>query len=184
MKKIIIIALLGLLALPMHAQQKDVKPAKSTTGKETGKTHVMNAGEKIKIYDEETDPMNQIEEALDLARSTDRLVICQVGGNWCPWCIRFANFIDSDMEIKDLVEKHFVYIHVNTSKEHKNPDVLKRLGNPGRFGYPVLVILNHEGNVIHIQNSAYLEQGKGYDQKKVKEFFQNWTLKAINADIK
>ena len=38
---------------------------------------------------------------------------------------------------------------------------------PARFGFPVFVFLNAEGNVIHIQDSSFLEQGNGYDTKKV-----------------
>lgn len=134
-----------------------------------------------KVYNEDADPMQQIEAALEEARVTGKLVICQVGGNWCPWCIRFAHFIEQDEAIRRVVKENFVYIHLNTSKEHKNLEMLKRLGNPGRFGYPALVVLNREGEVLHIQNSSYLEKEKSYDAKKVLEFFQNWTQKAIET---
>ena len=132
-----------------------------------------------KIYDEKADAMSQIDKALDEARESGRFVICQVGGNWCPWCLRFAKFITEDEEIANVVKENFVYIHVNTSKANKNEEALRRLGNPGRFGYPVLVILDEEGRVMHIQNSSYLEEGNSYNHKKVLEFFLNWTRKAI-----
>ena len=132
-----------------------------------------------KIYDEKADAMSQIDQALDEARESGRFVICQVGGNWCPWCLRFAKFITEDEEIANVVKENFVYIHVNTSKANKNEEALRRLGNPGRFGYPVLVILDDEGRVMHIQNSSYLEEGNSYNHKKVLEFFLNWTRKAI-----
>lgn len=182
MKKIIVLVIAAMLAMPMFAQEKkgNVKKTENTAVKKT-KTKE-DKGLK-KVYDEERDPMSQIDEALEEARNTDRLVICQVGGNWCPWCLRFADFITSDEEIDSFVKEHFVYIHLNTSKEHKNPEMLKRLGNPGRFGYPVLVVLGRDGEVLHIQNSSYLEEEKSYNRKKVLEFFQNWTIKAIE-DIK
>ena len=132
-----------------------------------------------KIYDEKADAMSQIDQALEEARESGRFVICQVGGNWCPWCLRFAKFITEDEEIANVVKENFVYIHVNTSKANKNEEALRRLGNPGRFGYPVLVILDDEGRVMHIQNSSYLEEGNSYNHKKVLEFFLNWTRKAI-----
>ena len=132
-----------------------------------------------KIYDEKADAMSQIDQALEEARESGRFVICQVGGNWCPWCLRFAKFITEDEEIANVVKENFVYIHVNTSNANKNEEALRRLGNPGRFGYPVLVILDDEGRVMHIQNSSYLEEGNSYNHKKVLEFFLNWTRKAI-----
>ena len=178
-KKIIILAIATMLAMPLFAQQKKeaVKKAKPNTEKKAphGETGLK------KVYDEEVSPMEQIDNALEEARNSGRLVICQVGGNWCPWCLRFAQFITDNEEIRKFVEENFVYIHLNTSKEHKNLDMLERLGNPGRFGYPVLVVLGHEGEVLHIQNSSYLELEKSYDTKKVMDFFKNWTLEAIKT---
>ena len=178
MKKLLLLSLAILLVMPVMAQKKNtVKKNAPAAAVSVGE--VNDDGSAKKIYDEEIDPMSQIDEALELARQTSRFVICQVGGNWCPWCLRFAQFITKDPEISKIVDENFVYIHVNTSKEHKNYEALKRLGNPGRFGYPALVILNEEGNVMHIQNSSYLELDKSYDRKKVLEFFLNWTRQAI-----
>ena len=56
---------------------------------------------------------------------------------------------------------------------------MKRLGNPARFGFPVFVVLDSKGNVLHIQDSSFLEEGKEYSEKKVLRFFKNWTPKAV-----
>ena len=52
---------------------------------------------------------------------------------------------------------------------------MKRLNNPARFGFPVIVILDENGKVIHTQDSSFLEEGKGYDKNKVERFFKSWT---------
>jgi hypothetical protein len=57
--------------------------------------------------------------------------------------------------------------------------MLERLNNPARFGFPVFVVLDGEGRVIHIQDSSFLEEGQGYDKEKVLRFFKNWTPKAV-----
>ena len=166
MKKGFLLILWAALLLPVWGQ---VSPAQN-----------LNKHKDLpKVYDEKADAMSQIDQALEEARESGRFVICQVGGNWCPWCLRFAKFITEDEEIANVVKENFVYIHVNTSKTNKNEEALRRLGNPGRFGYPVLVILDDEGRVMHIQNSSYLEEGNSYNHKKVLEFFLNWTRKAI-----
>lgn len=128
-----------------------------------------------KLYNEEIDPMAQIDAAVQLAGRTDRLVICQVGGNWCRWCLMFAKFISSDEEISSLIEDNFVYIHVNYPRQGASEDLSRRLGNAGRFGFPALVVLDTDGSVLHIQDSSYLEEGEGYDREKVLRFFKNWT---------
>ena len=139
-----------------------------------------------KVYDETIDQMEQIDKALTQAGDQGKFVICQVGGNWCPWCLRFADFITKDEEIAKVVDDNFVYIHVNynprkSTDETRDKAMLKRLGNPGRFGYPVFVVLDSDGKVIHIQDSSFLEEDKSYNKEKVLRFFNNWTPKAVNA---
>lgn len=181
MKKLFILIFAMTLALPIMAQNK--KPAKTTPNKAAAaqkQADTPNEG-LPKVYDEDINAMEQIAQALDMARATNRKVLCQVGGNWCPWCLRFANFITKDEEIAKLIEENYVYIHVNTSKQNKNIEAMKYLGNPGRFGYPVFVILDSEGRVMQTESSAYLEKDKSYDRQKVYNFFYNWTDKAIET---
>ena len=148
----------------------------------------INAQETIKrVYNEDINPNEQIDQALATAKAEGKFVVCQVGGNWCPWCLLFTDFISKDSTIKQLIEENFVYIHVNYNprssgdavKAKQTTAMLKRLGNPGRFGYPVFVILDEKGKVIHIQDSSFLEEGKGYNKDKVLRFFRNWTPGAV-----
>ena len=139
------------------------------------------------VYDEQINPMEQIDNALSKANSEGKFVICQVGGNWCPWCLRFADFITADNTISQVIDEKFIEIHVNYNprkssgeeKAEQTAAMLKRLGNPARFGFPVFVVLKENGKVLHIQDSSFLEEGEGYDQKKVLRFFKSWTPKAV-----
>ena len=144
---------------------------------------VGRAQEKLAVYDETVDVNVQIDRALAQAKQEGKFVVCQVGGNWCPWCLKFAEFIAADKDVSQVVEDNYVYIHVNynprkaTSEgdKAKAAKMMKRLGNPGRFGFPVLVILDWKGKVVHIQDSALLEEGNGYNKEKVLRFFKLWT---------
>ncbi len=142
------------------------------------------AQEKTKVYDESIDPMEQIDGALAQAKAQSKFVVCQVGGNWCPWCLEFARFITADEEISKTIRDNYVYIHVNynprkTSDKAAAAKMLKRLGNPQRFGFPVFVVLDSGGSILHIQDSALLELDKSYDKAKVLRFFRNWTPAAV-----
>lgn len=134
----------------------------------------------VSVYDEKVNAIDQIRQAVAKAKVSGKYVLCQVGGNWCPWCLRFATFADTNATVKNIIDSNFVYIHVNYSKANKNIDAMKYLGNPARFGFPVFVIIDDGGKPIHIQNSSYLEMNKGYSEKLVSEFLLNWTSKAIN----
>ena len=150
-------------------------------------TVVVNAQTGLKkVYNEDINPIEQIDQAIAKAKSEGKFVICQVGGNWCPWCLRFADFITNDSTISKVIDENFEYIHVNFNPRKSGSEVqqqqaaalMKRLNNCGRFGFPVFVVLDEEGKVIHIQDSSFLEEGKGYHQEKVLRFFKNWTPKA------
>ena len=135
-----------------------------------------------KVYDETINTKTQISSALADAASQNKLVICQVGGNWCPWCLRFAQFIVDDAEIASLIDKNFEYIHVNYSRSDKSEataETMKRLGSPQRFGFPVFVVLDAKGEVLHIQDSSFLESGNSYDREKVLRFLRCWTPEAL-----
>lgn len=140
-----------------------------------------------KVYNEDINPIEQIDQAVVKAKSEGKFVICQVGGNWCPWCLRFADFITKDSTISKVIDENFEFIHVNynprrsqrAEKLEQGKTLMKRLNNCGRFGFPVLVVLDNEGRVIHIQDSGLLEEGESYNQKKVLSFFKNWTPGAV-----
>lgn len=140
-----------------------------------------------KVYNEDINPIEQIDQAIVKAKAEGKHVVCQVGGNWCIWCLRFADFITKDTSISQFIDENFVYIHVNynpkksegEAKAQQAAALMKRLNNCGRFGFPVFVVLDQEGNVIHIQDSSFLEEGEGYDKEKVMRFFKNWTPDAL-----
>ena len=142
-----------------------------------------------KVYNEEINPIEQIDQAVAKAKTEGKFVVCQVGGNWCPWCLKFADFIANDTAISKVIDENFEYIHVNYNpRESQGPEqveqgkaLMKRLDNAGRFGFPVFVILDEEGKILHIQDSSFLEEGEGYNQEKVLRFFKNWTPSAVKG---
>ena len=164
-KKLILSWLVALLTLPLSAQTAQKK-----------------------VYDEKINPLEQIDKAVSKAKSEGKFVICQVGGNWCPWCLKLTDFISRDTAISQMIAANFEYIHVNYNPRKsqgaeqlvQGEMLMKRLCHAGRFGYPVLVVLDEAGRVIHIQDSGLLEEGEGYNQKKVLDFLKGWTPKAVN----
>lgn len=136
--------------------------------------------EEVKIYNPNADARADIDAAVARAKKSKKHVFIQVGGNWCPWCIAFHQLVDATPALKTYLNDNFEPVLVNWSKENKNEAVMASLNYPGRFGYPVFVILDGKGKVLHIENSAYLEEGKGHSVKKVTDFLKNWTYAAVD----
>lgn len=135
----------------------------------------LSAQQTVKIYNPEADAKAEVVAAVVKAAAEGKHVFLQIGGNWCPWCVRFHKMITEDMKLDSLIHVNYEVVKVNYSKENYNKELLASFGYPQRFGFPVFVILDEKGNVLHTQDSGYLEQDKGYDPEKVKRMFLNWS---------
>lgn len=136
--------------------------------------------EKKLLYVPTIDGMKQLDEAVAKAKLENKHVLVQVGGNWCPWCIKFNKFCIETPKIDSVLKSGFVVIHLNYSRENRNYSALERLGYPQRFAFPVFVVLNSKGERLHTQDSGLLEKDKGYDTLKVVTFLKNWIPDALN----
>ena len=139
-----------------------------------------NAQQREPIYNPKADAQEQLDEAVATAKSENKNVMIQIGGNWCSWCYLFHDFIRNDPGLDSLIDDNYITVHINYSKENYNKPVLESLGFPQRFGFPVFVILDKNGKEIHIQDSALLEEGRGYNRDKVEGFLKNWTTAALD----
>lgn len=132
------------------------------------------------VYNPNADAKSDIESAIKQAQQENKHVFLQIGGNWCPWCIKFHQFIEADEELKTQMNNSYVVVKVNYDRDNRQEDLLRKLEYPQRFGFPVFVVLDETGKRIHTQNSAYLEKEKSYDKKTVMGFFKNWSPTAID----
>lgn len=134
------------------------------------------------IYNPELNAVKQINEAVEEAYKSSKHVLVQVGGDWCPWCIKLHQFIEEHPAVDSLIKADYVYILVNYDKKNKSPEAMKILDYPQRFGFPVLVVLDGKRNRIHTQNTLYLEEGKSYNEKMLIDFLKAWNTKAIDPE--
>lgn len=132
-----------------------------------------------KPYDPKADASKDIKALVAVAKKENKNIILQAGGNWCIWCLRFNDFVEKTPELKSIVDDNYLYYHLNYSPDNKNEKVFAEYGNPGdKYGYPVFIVLDKNGKMIHVQDSSVLEADKGYGLEKVKEFFNSWKPKS------
>lgn len=139
------------------------------------------SAQETKLYNVTADADSAITAALKKAKAENKFVLLQGGGNWCSWCVEFARLAKADPKLDSVMNASFVWYHLNFSKENQNKKTFAKYGYPQRFGFPVFIILDADGNRIHTQNSEYLEDGKkSYDLKKVQAFLEMWSPRALN----
>ena len=128
-----------------------------------------------KPYNDKENAEQKIKDLVTQAKKENKNIMIQAGGNWCIWCLRFNQYVQSTPELKEIVDQNYLYYHLNYSPENKNEKVFAQYDNPGaKFGYPVFIVLDQDGKMIHTQDSAVLEEGKGYSLEKTKAFFMKY----------
>ncbi len=140
----------------------------------------LSAQQKVNIYNPKANAKADIQAAVKKAKAENKHVLIQVGGNWCPWCVRLHKLFQEDNQINSALKANYVFVLVNYSEENKNLPLLKELEFPQRFGFPVLLVLNKDGRRIHTQATGLLEEGKGYNNEKVVAFLKQWSVKALD----
>jgi thioredoxin-related protein len=140
--------------------------------------------EQTKPYNPNADAKADLKKALEMAQKENKHVLIQVGGNWCPWCLRFHALATGALPVDSIIKKDYIYLLLNYSKENKNWDLMEQFGYPNRFGFPVFVILDQKGKESHIQDSGLLEHRdpkvKGYDTTKIVTFLRQWNVHALD----
>jgi len=134
------------------------------------------------VYDPQAPAEKNIQDAVTKAKADGKHVLIQVGGNWCPWCLKLEKFFSTTPEVKKQLDENYILLFVNYSKENKNLKVLQSLDYPQRFGFPVLIVLDGTGKRLHTQNTVYLEKDKGYSEKEVLSFLKSWNPEALDPE--
>lgn len=133
-------------------------------------------------YDEEADGEKQIQLALTQAGISKKNVLLMFGGNWCKWCRAFDQLAQSNAEIKQILDNNFVFTHINSDTNSK---IDEKYGKPFRLGFPVFMVLDAKGRVLHTQESGSLEnedKSVGHDPKKVANFLQLWGVTPLGKE--
>jgi thiol:disulfide interchange protein len=133
-------------------------------------------------YDPERNPFDDGREALALAlaKSTDRLVMIEVGGDWCRWCLVLDNFIQMIRAVHEKLHENFVLLKVNVSDANENAEFFA--GMPRTNGYPHVFISRSDGGLIGSTYITRLVVKGNYDEQRFLAFLQHWIeLKAVTG---
>jgi hypothetical protein len=125
-----------------------------------------------KPFDPTRDSNKDLRAAMEQAKREHKNILMDVGGNWCPWCIVLDRTLNEDAELHALLEKNFVLLHVNFSRENENLDFLGPF--PKAKGYPAWYVLSPKGKLLKAEDTSELEQthklDAGYNKETLRTF--------------
>lgn len=125
-----------------------------------------------RVYDASRNPNADGRAALQLAKQTNRIVLVEVGGDWCSWCHVLDRFIKDHPPLEARLHETFVVLKVNVSDVNDNAEFMSSL--PPALGYPHMYVIGSDGIVVHSQDTAEFLENKKYSRQKFLAFLDRW----------
>ncbi len=132
-----------------------------------------------KYYDEQRDPFADAAEAIELAKSSGRNILIEIGGNWCSWCKKMDAFLDKNPELYQQLHSKYVVLKVSVSDSNENEAFMK--GLPPVLGYPHMYVSNSNGKMLLSKDTAELLDNGEYSLTHWQEFINKWQVSAVQA---
>ena len=125
------------------------------------------------IYSETADAKADIASAQTKARKEHKRVILDFGGDWCGDCQVLDIYLHQSPN-SELLDKHFVLVHIDVGHLDKNVDVAERYGIPLKKGVPALAVVNPLGKTLYSQKTGEFEKMQSMNSNSVTEFLNKW----------
>ena len=99
-------------------------------------------------FDPSANAMQDVDAALLTARTTGKLPLLILGGNWCHDSRGLAAKFEIE-PLKTLIETSYQTVWVDVGHRDRNLDVAKRFGVDKILGTPTVIILSADGKVVN-----------------------------------
>ncbi|HKT54064.1 MAG TPA: thioredoxin family protein, partial [Caulobacteraceae bacterium] len=109
-------------------------------------------------YDEHADANDQVAAAKAKAAASHKLLLIDLGGNWCPDCRILAGVLALP-EVKAFMDAHYVVVSVDVGRFDKNMQIPARYGLSGNMGgVPNLLVVDpRDGRLVDKGHTSALE---------------------------
>jgi thiol:disulfide interchange protein len=125
------------------------------------------------IYSETADPAADISAALAQAKREHKRVLLDFGGDWCGDC-QVLDIYFRQPPNADLLEKHFVLVHVWIGHMDANLSFPEKYGVPIHKGVPALAVLDPDGKLVFAQKTGEFEDMRHMQSSSLTEFLEKW----------
>jgi len=132
----------------------------------------------VAAYDVDRDPAADLITTISKAKQGEKRILLQVGGDWCNWCGRLADFMRERESVRTLLNQHFLIMKVASQSKFADAFLADY---PKINAYPFVYVLSPAGELLHSQDMEELELGEGYDEEAFVDFLEAWS--ASQADV-
>ncbi|QYE34295.1 thioredoxin family protein [Polymorphobacter sp. PAMC 29334] len=124
-------------------------------------------------YDTEAVGKVQVDAARKRAKASHKLLLIDLGGNWCPDCRVLAGVM-AVPEVKAFLSKHYEVVTVDIGRRDKNLDVAEAYGASVK-GVPMVMIVDPvSGKTRNPDRYAALSDARNMTPQALADWLAQW----------
>ena len=125
-------------------------------------------------FDESSDADAAVDAAFAQARAEHKLVLINLGANWCADC-RILAGVMALHDLKPFVESHYVVVDVDVGRINRNLQIPARFGLTGRpEAVPCILVVNPNGQLLDRDHTEALENMRALTPQAVADWLAQW----------
>jgi thiol-disulfide isomerase/thioredoxin len=126
-------------------------------------------------YDETANADAAVAKARVRAKAEHKLLLIDLGGNWCPDCRVLAGTVELP-EIKAFVDKHYEVVTVDVGRFNHNLQVPARYGFSARLkGVPTILVVDPKTDRLLNPNDVFaLSNATGMSPQALADWLARW----------
>ncbi|CAN5608228.1 hypothetical protein BH10PSE4_BH10PSE4_25260 [soil metagenome] len=127
-------------------------------------------------YDEKADAEADVAKAIKTAKAKHKLVLIDLGGNWCGDCRVFAGMIEQP-DLKAFVDKHYEVVAVNVGRYDHNMQIPARYGIDKLKGVPTFLVVDTKGKLVNPDALFALTDARHMTPQSLADWLAQWPAK-------
>ena len=126
-------------------------------------------------YDDKADADGAVTAALARAKANGKLVVIDLGGNWCPDCRILAGTMALP-SLSMFVRKHYELVMVDVGRFDRNLQIPGRYGIARPEGVPAVLIIDPKTNrLLNPGKTSALSNARAMTPQALADWLASWT---------
>lgn len=126
-------------------------------------------------YDEKADGEVLFKAAMSRAKARGKLLLVDLGGNWCPDCRILAGTMALP-KLNAFVKRHYELVMIDVGRYDRNMQIPARYGLPKPEGVPTLLVIDPKTNkLLNAGKSTALADARSMTPQALADYLASWT---------
>ena len=126
-------------------------------------------------YDEKANANAAVDAAVARAKKDGKLVLIDLGGNWCPDCRILAGLMELP-KMRAFLDAHYEMVSVDVGRFNRNLQIPARYGITQRLeGVPAILVVTTDGRLVNAGRVSAIQDARHMTPQTLADWLAQWT---------